>query len=913
MNGNQNFHRFVELIEKLLLDDRVQYICYYISELHSIDFIDNALVSELINSVDSVKSLKYNSNNEIMCFALDSLAIYTKEVCNVIELNNSIDKSIEALSNLLANKSTYNLNDDILSTLKNLYLLTLSVAYLNIFIVSNWTGPQIGYVLPSDQVIIDRESKCKKNSESNDSELFNKFLIFGIPNKPLRQLLSQTLDTSIAEQLGIDGEIVYDGVFGITYFHLSKYLLNHVTSSFDNNKLSTLFIWNARMGYIHQSIIRDGHQNYCNSLAKMSIFDYIQSLKQLRLLQNFQIDHFSTTNYQTISHQIEFDNQFKSLLLMELIKHLITFGFNHLVSQVIDEATNILNITVDFTGKLGICRKYQKVPHAQLVVDIKGHSNYHNLSTQVINGKTPNVLHLYELDQDNDIFEVPVFIGDNDELDDSYIRNLTIAEESILLCRCLHLCLNITSDDEIGLEQLNTLASKVLYKTSTDIYNNPDNLNSSSCWSTTTCALWFKSKAEHLKCSKACRAAMQLDELATQFYNTKTEAMYRLKHFHNIYYPSIWDIRREGAKRLLRIGSLISACDLYNELGMYEDSIICMTVAGRRQEAKKLVLELLDKQEHPYLWCSLGDIEVSADHYLKAWVLSNYKYARAQRSLGALYYMKKSYGDSALAFNTSLSINPLNKTSCYTLGCCYLHLCQFDKALEAFSKAIVLDPDMGDVWANMASAHLKLQNYKQAKIALEEAIKRNRSSRKIWDMYLSTCLLIKDVNSVCIAANKLCELGHYDSVKPWAVAFILSQYNPDNIGSTATSRSLDCIRKTFENIISGCNDSDIWDLCAQYSIINNDFNTAIEYTFKQYRVIYNKIVSANDDLVNLALSALLCLQRITKYIDKVDNYNVIAMNTKDNINSLVKHLKNMNIESNEVNNVACQLIQQLNK
>ena len=59
-----------------------------------------------------------------------------------------------------------------------------------------------------------------------------------------------------------------------------------------------------------------------------------------------------------------------------------------------------------------------------------------------------------------------------------------------------------------------------------------------------------------------------------------------------------------------------------------------------------MIREQLAIEETPMLYCYLGDILNSAEHYLKAWEMSGQHFARAQRSLAYLHLRSKKVGKS---------------------------------------------------------------------------------------------------------------------------------------------------------------------------------------------------------------------------------------------------------------------------
>jgi hypothetical protein len=74
----------------------------------------------------------------------------------------------------------------------------------------------------------------------------------------------------------------------------------------------------------------------------------------------------------------------------------------------------------------------------------------------------------------------------------------------------------------------------------------------------------------------------------------------------------------------------------------------------------------------------LGDLHEDSNHFFEeAWELSDKKYARAQRSLGWVYFAKKNYEKSAEAFLLATKAAYYHPNTWFTLGCCYMRTNQY--------------------------------------------------------------------------------------------------------------------------------------------------------------------------------------------------------------------------------------------
>lgn len=100
----------------------------------------------------------------------------------------------------------------------------------------------------------------------------------------------------------------------------------------------------------------------------------------------------------------------------------------------------------------------------------------------------------------------------------------------------------------------------------------------------------------------------------------------------------------------MEIGLSITAVQLYQQAGLYEECIDGLIFKNYKEKALELANQLIDtKGKNPRLLCMLGDINNSKDphYYEQAWELSKCTYARAQRSLGWYYYNQNNFEKAA--------------------------------------------------------------------------------------------------------------------------------------------------------------------------------------------------------------------------------------------------------------------------
>ena len=230
----------------------------------------------------------------------------------------------------------------------------------------------------------------------------------------------------------------------------------------------------------------------------------------------------------------------------------------------------------------------------------------------------------------------------------------------------------------------------------------------------------------------------------------------RLRYVHALSTPPRWHLEAELAFAWAGVGSLISALEIFKRLRLWAEVALCLASSGAADDeggrgsggedkARGLVrwqifqatdpslepkggadgttldalsLKPADFQgaerdpppaNAPRLFCILGDIEAEPKHYERAWELSKGRYSRAQRSLGEHYLQKQAWDKALDAYKKAVAANRLNPQLWGRVGDIHLRLGQFSEAAEAFSRALgaANDASGGEdarTWSNLGSA-----------------------------------------------------------------------------------------------------------------------------------------------------------------------------------------------------------------
>lgn len=299
----------------------------------------------------------------------------------------------------------------------------------------------------------------------------------------------------------------------------------------------------------------------------------------------------------------------------------------------------------------------------------------------------------------------------------------------------------------------------------------------------------------------------------------------RLEYIHQLATPPRWKLESELADRWVSLGGLRTALEIYERLQMWAEVALCWAANDREDKARDIIQDQLyhpttdrcieassgDEEDNdksvnqeernplsadaPRLFCILGDIEKSTAAYERAWEISNYRYARAQRSLGKLYVAAGDLHRADEAYTKSLKVNPQNHPTWFALGCVRLQAENWVGAVDAFGRALQGEDTDAESWSNLAVALLKLppktspgapdgqstdreslhedkenpsdspqidsqKHVREAFVALKRAATLKRDSFRIWQNMLSVSVKLSPppFTDIIVAQSRLIDL-----------------------------------------------------------------------------------------------------------------------------------------------------------
>ncbi|KAF4548221.1 Tetratricopeptide repeat-containing protein 2 [Elsinoe fawcettii] len=768
------------------------------------------------------------------------------------------------------------------------FFFLLGHASLLAFLQSNYTGPPLPFssadVLFGEDIAGDQTSLKKTRS-------------------------------TLVESLTVDGVAAYRLTPNVELLCLADTIFNCPLI----RKNVPLAAWaQLRTSFIHQRILSEQA-----STLQEQIYDLVGEVENL----------LETHRGNSKEDQVSF--------LLEKASIETYYSNDRLARSDIDSAARERKFQFAITGRLGKRTKYQQKDTSQLVVLAKSHEDaVPNAETEANGNGDAAAPKNLDLNDDTLLESIsfttlkgtdPAKVVDESDLPpqlaelDVSAQPLLQPLDSVILLALASAITNTSPADGLTREETLPYATRVLE-------------GGSSNWQIYTQALLVRSRIEGYKSRTIERGLLQLQALVDQVIvdtspsdtssqpqtsflprPSSTEAApasERLRFIFPLSPPARWDLESELAQRWVTLGGLRSALEIYTRLELWAEAALCWAATQREDKARAIIRGLLYEPtpgtdagpedqmfsggervplpaDAPRLFCILADLDADPALYERAWEVSHRRYARAQRSLGRLYFAKRDYVKAAEAYSLSLNVNKLNQASWFALGCCLLELDEYRRAVEAFTRCVQLDERDAEAWSNLAAAMLRgggqdgkvesveegdegekerrdpQKHKRDALRALKKAASIKHDSHRIWEnvLVVAAGLYPPDLASAITAQSRIIDLrGKVDGEKcvdaeilAMLVQEVLGsglQYDPTRPGPERMLVEL--VEKKVQPLITG--GAGLWSLVGKVALWKGKWGSALEAQEKGWRVVtgqpgwegeearWNKVVDATVEL-----------------------------------------------------------------
>ena len=431
------------------------------------------------------------------------------------------------------------------------------------------------------------------------------------------------------------------------------------------------------------------------------------------------------------------DNVLASRVMLEwgLAQH--HFNREGMGKKSFRESMDFAGLTIEVTGAEGRRTKYQQKATAQYLVKARSKSSTKTDAGAAVEfnseeekeegigsdagdaatGKDKEQIksQMIEHDEENILLERVKFVEDEEN------KHYTLSELDLSIL--LALCLDVKNDnpmDGLTAEQMGGYLERILHQ--------------HDDWMIYATALleraWLECERNHAR----ERAILQIQALSDQHTNrlTMTQSTFkaavedsappqeRLRNLHSIVYPPRWAMLRDLAERYAKIGVVTSAAEIFADLELWDEVVECYRIAGKENQAEKIVRQRLAEAETPRMWAALGDLTKDPACFEKALEISNGRFASARVALGVYYFEKGDLEAAKDAYQEALKVKPLQPQVWFRLGTVSMRLDDWDTALTAFTEVVQQEPEEGDAWANIAAIHMHNKDPASAYPALVE-------------------------------------------------------------------------------------------------------------------------------------------------------------------------------------------------
>ncbi|KAL8453800.1 hypothetical protein Emed_000661 [Eimeria media] len=347
---------------------------------------------------------------------------------------------------------------------------------------------------------------------------------------------------------------------------------------------------------------------------------------------------------------------------------------------------------------------------------------------------------LEDVREDTDIMERPALAKGVDW--ETFERPLGVTEQALLLAKSRAIIESSPCNDPLALEEVGAVVSRAL------VLPPSGSTAATSSSSSSSTREYFKRRHSFL-------LSQPPEDFTEEPAYADPPACYRL--FGLLFHADLlswWELHREVAVRMMRIGATITAAEKFTQLKMWEEAADCLIAADRRADARAILEQQIAERPTPHLLCALGDLEKQENPdraeqlFKQAWELSGGRYARAQRALGFFFFRRQRLAEAAASLRLATAANTLHAQSWFALGCCCMQLGEDLEARAAFARVVAIDPQEGDAWANLAAVHCKREAWAAAQQCITEAAKHKRDSWRVWQTFISICVKTRDVQAI---------------------------------------------------------------------------------------------------------------------------------------------------------------------
>lgn len=709
---------------------------------------------------------------------------------------------------------------------ERLKVIALAVASLYLFVQINVTGPTLGGTTPE---YVRDLSGVEVNATEEDRKQDRKWL---------------------REQMCVDGEEMVGKIEGLQYLMLAQVLLvrqwnedgkgNVDFRPRESLQLSSIHWWAARCLFVGQKLLSRGAASYKETI--LSCFQHTAD----GLLHAFEENH--SGNFHGMAMAVK----------LELIQAYKFYGMVSAADALLGEVTRNLGLKIDVTGMMGRRTLHQEESKAQLVVSTQRiHSNDASEGS-ISEGEDEQPFTLSgggAADENCNVYEIPQLDAEVPTTKLSSLEQVVLLEHGLLIKSKM-------AKDELQDWEISPYLDAV------------DSHKPSRLAIRVLCELQ-RARHESSRGRTRERALARLGQLEEALRTDKVGPEVRMRYSFSLSLPLLLHVQQELAQAYVASGLMHDAMKIFESLEIWNSLITCYALLGKKAQCEALIKERLEEEpDNPQLWCTLGDITMNLSFYQIAWERSEHRSVRSQRSLARSALRNADYESASEHFEQALQLNPIAADDWFSLGYAYLKLGFEDKALSAFSRCTQLDPEQGEAWNNVAALNIRKNRYKEAFVALTEALKQKRSNWQTWSNYTQVAAKLGNWMQVVSATFQLLELTDGKVFPAESIDKLLEAlqgtHGAGSIGASEREKLLEGLGRILRNAAEkGSGGITLWRISAKYHEICGDTESSRDCLVKYIRGIQSSNWTAKEEDFQMLAQASLDLCR--SYISGVES------------------------------------------
>ncbi|KAK0158206.1 hypothetical protein PV328_009240 [Microctonus aethiopoides] len=578
-----------------------------------------------------------------------------------------------------------------------------------------------------------------------------------------------------------------DNVIHLEVLYLAKLI-------FENEKIVSTYEsamwWFVRVNYILQMILDD---------VSNTILQQCELIIE-KIYQNTEWYHNAPIHLKVLFH-------------VEVAQFFLLYKRINESDKHLEIAQSMAGLIIELRGAMGKRTKYQIKEKALLYLNIEKEKE---IDHPVLNCNS-----------------LPISVNLNDDVRLEHIEfienmqqpKLNLLDEIIILAKCHHL--------QVGQPKDNLATEEIIPYLDTII-------ESTKNWPLKMEALRQRSALEIKDKRSIERALSQSESLIGQYNQSVPSECYRMYTLFASGMKPIWAFKQNLADAMLSLGMIKGALDLYLQLQLWEEVIVCYTILELRHKAAEIIRQEISKKPTVKLWCLLGDSEQNTNHYETAWKLSGEKSSRVQRHWGLYYFSKQLYAESIPHLKLSVELNNIQENVWIRLGFACLQVEDWNSAAKSYRHYCDLEQSSFEAWNNLAKAYIKLGDKLRAYHALHDAIKCNYEKWEVWDNLMIVCIDLGYFSEVIRCYHRILELkGKHVDIQ---VLEILTKVINDKVSNSESESARKLLHQALElfgrlTALIQTNPH-VWRLYAELTILNEtdlDYQKAAQYLQRSYR------------------------------------------------------------------------------